>query len=335
MIFFQSSSAFQYLQVKPHYIIYNGSTEFTPATFTLVGIPGLEAEHIWISIPFCLMYIIIFIGNGIILHIIRVDSVLHQPMYFFLAMLAFVELGVCVSTIPTMLGIFLFSIHDISFGGCLVQMFFMHSFTLMESGVLLAMSVDRFVAIYSPLRYTTILTIPRITGMGTTIALRSVMLMLPLLFLLKGLPFCGHNTLTHSYCLHSDLIKLPCADTRLNSILGLFVVISTFGLDSLLIIVSYMLILHTVIGIASGSERWRALNTCVSHICAVLVYYVPMISLSLLHRFGLHLPQFLQTILANTYLFFPPMVNPIVYSIKTKEIRSSIVRTLSIKRNEV
>ncbi|XP_070283124.1 olfactory receptor 51I2-like [Myotis yumanensis] len=330
-----SSSASQYLQVKSHYVISNGSIEFTPATFTLVGIPGLEAEHIWISIPFCLMYIIIFIGNGIILHIIRIDPVLHQPMYFFLAMLAFVELGVCVSTIPTVLGIFLFGIHDISFGGCLLQMFSMHSFTLMESGVLLAMSVDRFVAIYSPLRYTTILTIPRITGMGATIALRSVMLMLPLLFLLKGLPFCGRNTLTHSYCLHSDLIKLPCADTRPNSILGLFVVISTFGLDSLLIVVSYMLILHTVLGIASGAGRWRALNTCVSHICAVLVYYVPMISLSLLHRFGKHLPPLLQTIMANAYLFFPPMVNPIVYSIKTKEIRNIIVRTLSRKRNEV
>ncbi|XP_039704226.1 olfactory receptor 51I2 [Pteropus medius] len=315
--------------------ISNGSIEFTPATFTLAGIPGLKTKYIWISIPFCLIYIIIFIGNGTILHIIRIESALHQPMYFFLAMLAFVELGVSASTMPTVLGIFLFGIYNISFGGCLFQMFSMHSFTLMESGVLLAMSIDRFVAIYSPLRYTTILTIPRITGMGTTIALRSMILMFPLLFLLKDLPFCGHNTLTHSYCLHSDLIKLPCADTRLNSILGLFVITSTFGMDSLLIMISYMLILHTVLGIASGAGRWRAFNTCVSHICAVLVYYVPMISLSLLHRFGRHLPPLLQTVMANAYLFFPPLVNPIVYSMKTKEIRNSILRTLSRKRGEI
>lgn len=321
--------------MKSHYDISNGSIEFTPASFILMGIPGLEGEHIWISITFCLMYIIIFIGNGLIIHVIWIDTVLHQPMYFFLAMLAFVELGVSASTMPTVLGIFLFSIHDISFGGCLLQMFSMHSFTLMESGVLLAMSIDRFVAIYSPLRYTALLTIPRITGMGATIALRSVMLMLPLLFLLEGLPFCGHNTLTHSYCLHSDLIKLPCADTHPNSILGLFVITSTLGLDSLLIVVSYALILHTVVGIASGAGQWRALNTCVSHICAVLVYYVPMISLSLLHRFGHHLPSLLQTSMANAYLFFPPVVNPIVYSIKTKEIRNSIVRTLSRKRGVV
>lgn len=157
----------------------------------------------------------------------------------------------------------------------------------------------------------------------------------PLLFLLKDLPFCDHNTLTHSYCLHSDLIKLLSADTCLNSILGLFVITSTFGMDSLLIMTFYMLILHTVLGIASGAGRWRAFNTCVSHICAVLVYYVPMISLSLLHRFGWHLPSLLQTVMANAYLFFPPLVNPIVYSMKTKEICNSILRTLSRKRGEI
>ncbi|XP_075404700.1 olfactory receptor 51G2-like [Tenrec ecaudatus] len=314
---------------------FNISMEFTPATFTLVGIPGLEAEHIWIAVPFCLMYSIIFLGNGMILHIIRTDSALHQPMYFFLAMLAFVELGVSISTLPTVLGIFLLGITKVSFDGCLLQMFSMHSFTLMESGVLLAMSVDRFVAIYSPLRYTTILTIPRIMGMGAAIALRSVMLMLPLPILLKRLPFCGHNVLTHSYCLHSDLIKLPCGDTRLNSILGLFVITFTSGPDSLLIMVSYVLILHTVLRIAFGTGRWRALSTCVSHICAVLVYYVPLVSLSLLHRFGRHSPPLLKTVMANAYLFFPPVINPVVYSIKTKEIRSSIVRALSRRRNRV
>lgn len=288
----------------------------------------------WISIPFCLIYTIIFPGNGIILHIIRIDSSLHQPMYYFLAMPAFVELGVSAPTMPTVLSIFLFGINDVSFGGCLLQMFSMHSFTLMESGYLLAMSVDRFVAIYSPLPYTTILTIACISGMGAAIALRSVMLMLPLLFLLRRLPFCGHNTLTHSYCLHSDLIKLPCGDTRPNSILALFVITFTFGLDLLFIVVSYVLILHTVLEIASGAGQWRALNTCVSHICAVLVYYVPTVSLSLMHRFGRHLPPLFQTVTANAYLFFPPVVNPIVYSIKIKEIRNSVVLTLSRKRGE-
>ncbi|XP_069890824.1 olfactory receptor 51J1-like [Dipodomys merriami] len=313
----------------------NSSLSFLPASFILVGIPGLETEHIWISIPFCLMYLIIFLGNGTILHVIRKDAVLHQPMYLFLAMLAVAEVGVSVSTLPTVLGLFLFGNSEIHFEACLLQMFSIHSFSIMESAVLLAMSVDRFVAIHSPLRYTTILTLPRIFCTGAIIGLKSIVLMAPLPLLLRRLPFCGHNALSHSYCLHPNLIHLPCGDISINNIYGLFIVISTFGLDSLLIVVSYGLILHTVLGIANGEGRKKALNTCGSHVCAVLAYYVPMIGLSMVHRFGRHVSPLLQVMMANAYLFFPPVINPIVYSIKTKEIRRGIARMLSEKRSRV
>ena len=159
--------------------------------------------------------------------------------------------------------------------------------------------------------------------------------MAPLPILLQRLPFCGHNTLSHSYCLHPNLIHLPCGDISINNIYGLFIVTSTFGLDSLLIVVSYGLILHTVLGIATGEGRKKALNTCGSHVCAVLAYYVPMIGLSMVHRFAHHVSPLLQTMMANAYLFLPPVVNPIVYSIKTKEIRRGIIRMLSEKRLRV
>ncbi|XP_036782924.2 olfactory receptor 51J1 [Manis pentadactyla] len=313
----------------------NCSLEFLPTTFILVGIPGLEAEHIWISIPFCMMYIIIFLGNGIILHVIRTDSALHQPMYLFLALLALAEVGVSASTLPTVLGIFLFGSTEISFDACLLQMFSIHSFSIMESAVLLAMSVDRFVAIYSPLHYTAILTRPRVFGTGVIIGLKSIMLMAPLPMLLRLLPFCGHNALSHSYCLHPNLIHLPCGDISINNIYGLFIVTSTFGLDSLLIVISYGLILHTVLSITAGEGRKKALNTCSSHVCAVLAYYVPMIGLSMVHRFGDPVAPLLHAMMANAYLFFPPVVNPIVYSMKTKEIHHGIVRILSKKRPRI
>ncbi|KAM6172893.1 olfactory receptor 51J1-like [Erethizon dorsatum] len=313
----------------------NSSSGFLPMTFILFGIPGLEAEHIWVSIPFCLVYVIIFLGNGIILHVIRTDPALHQPMYLFLAKLALAEVGVSASTLPTVLGIFLFGMTEISFEACLLQMFSIHSFSIMESAVLLAMAVDRFVAIYSPLRYTTILTLPRIFATGAILVLKSIMLMAPLPVLLQQQPFCGHNALSHSYCLHPNLIHLPCGDISVSNIYGLFIVISTFGLDSLLIVVSYGLILYTVLGIATGEGQKKALSTCGSHICAVLAYYVPMISLSMVHRFGYCVSPLLQTMMANAYLFFPPVINPIVYSIKTKEISHSIARMLSEKRIRV
>ena len=234
------------------------SSQFTPKYFLLTGLPGLETLYPWFVFPFCTMYLVALVGNSLILTVIKKNTSLHQPMYLFLAMLAFAELGVSASTLPTVLGIFLFGCNEICFEACLLQMFSIHSFSIMESGVLLAMSVDRFVAIYNPLQYTAILSLPRIAGSAAVLGLKSVTLMFPLPFLLKHLPFCGHNVLSHSYCLHSDLIQLPCGNTRPNSILGLCIVTSTFGLDSLLIVISYMLILYTVLGISSGEGRRKA-----------------------------------------------------------------------------
>ncbi|XP_053416085.1 olfactory receptor 51I2-like [Nycticebus coucang] len=302
------------------------NSQFTPKYFFLTGLPGLEALYPWLIFPFCFTYLVAFMGNSLILAVIKKNTSLHQPMYLFLAMLAFAELGVSASTLPTVLGIFLFGAKKIYFEACLLQMFSIRSFSIMESGVLLAMSVDRFVAIYNPLQYTAILTLPRIAGTGAALGLKSVMLMLPLPFLLQRLPFCGRNTLSHSYCLHSDLIQLPCRDTRPNSILGLCIVTSTFGLDSLLIVVSYVLILYTVLGIASGEGRRKALNTCMSHICAVLVYYVPMISVALVHRFMKDAAPAVRLLLANVYLLVPPVLNPIIYSVKTTQIRQALIQ---------
>lgn len=302
------------------------SSKFNPKYFLLTGFPGLEALYPWFIFPFCSIYLVAFVGNSLVLAVIRKNTILHQPMYLFLAMLAFAELGVSASTVPTVLGIFLFGASEICFEACLLQMFSIHSFSIMESGVLLAISVDRFVAIYKPLRYTAILTRSRIAAAGATLGLKSVILMFPLPFLLKRLPFCGHNVLSHSYCLHSDLIQLPCGDTRPNNILGLCIVTSTFGLDSLLIVLSYILILYTVLGITSGEGRRKALNTCVSHICAVLVYYVPMISVALVHRFVKHAAPAIRLLLANVYLLVPPVLNPIIYSVKTKQIRQGLIQ---------
>ncbi|XP_007445254.1 olfactory receptor 51G2-like, partial [Python bivittatus] len=240
----------------------------TSPTFFLTSIRGLEARNIWISIPFCFLYAIAVLGNSVVLLAIVKDHSLHKPMYLFLSMLAVSELGVSLSTLPTVLGVFLFDAREIGLDACLSQMFFIHCFSLMDSGVLWAMALDRFIAIYNPLQYATILTNSRIARIGLGIAVRSAVLMTPLLFLLRSLPFCKSksNLLAHPYCLHPNLIRLPCADTTVNNRAGLFVVLTTFGIDSLCIILSYVLILKTVLSITSREGHLKALNTCVSHI---------------------------------------------------------------------
>ncbi|XP_044880027.1 olfactory receptor 51G2-like [Mauremys mutica] len=301
-------------------------TKFNSAVFLLTGIPGQEDVHLWISIPFCLIYAILIVGNAVILFIIKTDRTLHEPMYIFLSMLAITDLGLSIATMPTILGIFLFNSREISLNACFAQLFFIHLLQCIESSVLLLMAFDRFVAICSPLRYASILTLPRIAKMGLVFVLRGVVVVLPFPFLLKRFQYCQANVLSHAYCLHQEVMKMACSDITVNSIYGLSASLLTMGLDSLLIFLSNVMIFKTVLSIASKVECLRALKTCISHICVVLLFYIPEISLSVIHRFGKGSSHLLQIVLGYVYLLVPPLMNPIVYSVKSKHLRARLIR---------
>ncbi|XP_055972150.1 olfactory receptor 51I2-like [Sorex fumeus] len=297
-------------------------------SFILTGLPGLETSQHWIFLLLGALYFVSIVGNALILFIVKEEQSLHQPMYYFLSLLSVNDIGVSLSTLPTVLVTFCFHVRKINFDSCMAQMFFIHFFSFLESGILLIMSFDRYVAICNPLRYTTVLSDARVVSMGISVIIRSFCMVFPLAFLLKRLPFCKANILSHAYCLHPDLIRLPCGDITINNIFGLFIVISTFGLDSALILLSYVLILRSVLAIASKEERLKTLNTCVSHLCAVLIFYVPMVSVSMAARYGRHAPEYVHTLMSLIYLFVPPMLNPVIYSIKTKEIRRRLFKIL-------
>ncbi|XP_039375698.1 olfactory receptor 51G2-like [Mauremys reevesii] len=301
-------------------------TKFSSTVFLLTGIPGQEDVHLWISIAFCLMYVISIIGNSVILFIIKTDPSLHEPMYIFLFMLAVTDIGLSIATMPTILGIFLFNSRQISFNACFTQLFFIHSLQCIESSVLLFMAFDRFIAICNPLRYASILTLPRIAKMGLVCVLRGVSIIFPLPFLLKRSQYCRANILSHSYCVQQEVMKLSCSDNRFNNIYGLYLSFSMIGLDSLLIFLSYVMILKTVLSVVSQTKCLRALNTCVSHLCVVLLFYTPEIGLSMIHRFGNRSTHLLQILLGYVYLLVPPLMNPVVYSMKSKHLRSRIIR---------
>nr|XP_054294951.1 olfactory receptor 51A7 [Pongo pygmaeus] len=295
--------------------------------FLLIWIPGLEHAHIWFSIPICLMYLVAIMGNCTILFIVKTEPSLHEPMYYFLAMLAVSDMGLSLSSLPTMLRIFLFNAMGISPNACFAQEFFIHGFTVMESSVLLIMSLDCFLAIHNPLRYSSILTSNRVAKMGLISAIRSILLVIPFPFTLRRLKYCQKNLLSHSYCLHQDTMKLACSDNKTNVIYGFFVALCTM-LDLALIVLSYVLILKTILSIASLAERLKALNTCVSHICAVLTFYVPIITLAAMHRFAKHKSPLVVILIADMFLLVPPFMNPIVCCVKTRQIREKILGKL-------
>ncbi|XP_052616141.1 olfactory receptor 51H1-like [Peromyscus californicus insignis] len=303
----------------------NGSHASRPV-FILTGIPGMPDKNPWMAFPLGFLYTLTLLGNGTILAVVKVEQSLHEPMYYFLCILALTDVSLSMSTLPSMLSIFWFNAPEIPFDACVTQMFFIHVFGLVDSGVLLSMAFDRYVAIRDPLHYASILTHGVIGKIGLVVFARAVCVVFPVPFLIKRLPFCRPNVLSHSYCLHQDMMRLACASTRVNSLYGLIVVILTLGLDALIILFSYILILKTVLGIASRAERLKALNTCLSHICAVLLFYIPFIGATMIHRYGKHLSPIMHMLMANIYLLLPPVLNPIVYSVKNKQIRGRVVR---------
>ncbi|XP_075053702.1 olfactory receptor 52K1-like [Mixophyes fleayi] len=306
------------------------STNVFPALFILQGIPGLEHAYLYMAFGFTLVYITSVIGNFTLLFIIKIDRSLHEPMYLFLCMLSFNDLVLSSSTTPKMLGILWFNSKEIYSEACLTQLFFLHSFCIMESALLVAMAFDRYVAICNPLRYTSILTKWLITKIGLLTVSRAVLLMSPLPFLIKRLPFCSVNVIHHSYCEHMAVIKLACADTTFNNIYGIVVVFFIVGLDLIFIVWSYVLILRAVFRLASREARCKSLGTCASHVCAILVFYIPGVLTSIVHRFGKNVPIHIHILLANVYLMLPPLIDPIVYGVKTKQIRNRIRSVFNI-----
>ncbi|KAM7179268.1 olfactory receptor 52M1-like [Macrochelys suwanniensis] len=319
-------------QLLPYSMSDSNTTDFTnPSTFILSGIPGLEGAHVWISIPFCTMYTIALLGNFTILFIVKMEPSLHVPMYYFLCMLAITDMVLSTSTVPKMLSIFWFNSKEIDFSACLTQLYFIHCLSEIESGIFVAMAVDRYVAICHPLRHSTILTNPVVAKIGLAILLRGGMLSLPFPFLVRRWPYCKTNMIPHTHCEHMAVVKLACADIRVSSYYGLFVVLCVIGLDVIFIALSYTQILRTIFSLPTKDARLKTFGTCFSHLCAILAFYIPGVFSSLMSRFGQNVALHFHVLIGIVYLLVSPMLNPIIYGVRTNQIRDRLLRLFTHK----
>uniref|UniRef100_A0A8D0G6P8 Olfactory receptor n=1 Tax=Sphenodon punctatus TaxID=8508 RepID=A0A8D0G6P8_SPHPU len=310
-------------------------TNSSTSPFILVGIPDLETTHSWMGLLFCSMYVSALLGNCMILLIVWLDRTLHEPMFYFLCMLGVIDLVMPTSIVPKMLGIFWVKSREIGWKACFIQMFFVHSATAAESGLLLAMAFDRYVAICHPLRYSTILTWKTVAQIGLAILLGAILFMTPLTWMLQRLPYCASKVIAHSYCEHIAVSKLACTDStasRFYSMVGSTLIVGTV---IVFIAVSYGKILKTVLSRTEKEARVKAFSTCSSHICVMLLYFLPGMVSMYLQTFHHRVAPHTLVLLADFYLTIPSMLNPIIYSLRTKQVREALLKAFSPKKDPV
>ncbi|XP_025927850.1 olfactory receptor 52D1-like, partial [Apteryx rowi] len=240
------------------------------------------------------------------------------------------DLLLSTTTVPRMLAIFWFRVRDISLGACIAQAFLIHFIFVAESAILVAMAFDRYVAICNPLRYVTLLTHSVIWRIELAAVVRSLCIVLPIFHLLLRLSYCRNRVIPHSYCEHMAVARLACTSIKVNVVYGLTVVLLSAGIDVVFIAVSYGLILRAVFQLPSAGARRKAMSTCGSHLCIILLFYMPAFFSFFTHRFGGHsIPRHIHILLACLYVVVPPMLNPIIYGVNNKQIRETVMSMLS------
>ncbi|XP_006742075.1 olfactory receptor 10C1-like [Leptonychotes weddellii] len=277
-----------------------------------------------------LMFLASLTGNALIALAIWTNPVLHMPMYFFLANLSLLEIGYTCSVIPKMLQSLVSEARGISREGCATQMFFFILFAISECCLLAAMAFDRYMAICSPLHYTTRMS----RGVCAQLAVISwgvgCMVGLCQTNYIFSLNFCGPCEIDHFFCDLPPILALACGDTSHNEAAVFVVAILCISSPFLLIIASYGRILAAVLIMPSPEGRRKAFSTCSSHLLVVTLFYGSG-SVTYLRPKASHSPG-IDKLLALFYTVVTSMLNPIIYSLRNKEVKAALRRTLGKKK---
>ncbi|KAG8453106.1 hypothetical protein GDO86_004789 [Hymenochirus boettgeri] len=301
---------------------YNSSQDFI-----LICFPEIHSWHI--SGILMLFLIIALVSNLTLMLVIAIEPRLHHPMYYFLAMLSFVDILLCTVATPKVLSVLWSEDNTISPVACFTQMFFIQFSSAMESSIFLVMAYDRYVAVCHPLHYPTVITNQLVARASGFVLIRNFVLLLPLPLLAARLDYCSRRDIPQCYCENMSVENLSCSDFTASSIYGLVVFFVVGGADLLFIISSYLAVLRVVVVSRSFSAAFKAFRTCSSHLILICFFYITMGITIISNRAIKQIPRQVHVLLSIMHYLLPPALNPLVYGVMTKEIRQAIRRLLS------
>ncbi|XP_002708549.3 olfactory receptor 2AT4 [Oryctolagus cuniculus] len=307
----------------------NGSGDDSPV-FYLAGIPSLP-EHLFLPIffVFLLLYLLILLGNALILGAVVAEPSLHKPMYFFLINLSALDILFTTTTVPKMLSLFLFGDHFLSFPSCLLQMYLFQSFTCSEAFILVVMAYDRYVAICRPLHYPVHMTPQTNATLAASAWLTAFLLPVPAVVKTSQMAYNSIAYIHHCFCDHLSLVQSSCSDTTSQTLMGFCIAMVVSSLPLLLVLLSYAHILASVLRIKSREGRSKAFSTCSSHLLVVGTYYSSIAVAYVAYRADLPLDFHIMGNVA--YAILTPILNPLIYTLRNKDVKAAITKVVCPK----
>ncbi|KAM4675899.1 olfactory receptor 11L1-like [Discoglossus pictus] len=290
----------------------------------LLGFQNLGSFRIVFFILILWMYCITISGNFLIIMLVSISKNLLSPMYFFLTQLSISDIMLTTNIVPNMLHIVLNEGGAISVSGCIVQFYFFGALEISECFLLTVMSYDRYLAICNPLRYSYIMDHALCLRFVITSWLLSFSVILISAVTICTLHFCGTNVIDHFFCDLAPLLELSCSDTYIVKLEGVFMSIPVIILPFILIITSYTNIIHAILKIPSNTRRQKTFSTCSSHLAVVSIYYGTLFAIYVVPTKGQSLTE--SKVFSLLYTVVTPLINPIIYSLRNKEIKDALNR---------
>ncbi|XP_010868917.2 olfactory receptor 52E4-like [Esox lucius] len=298
-------------------------TVFNTMFFTAYGPPGTLNYGLFFLTFF--LFFITIIANLTLMLIICLESSLHKPMYIFLFNLAVNGLVGCFSVCPMIMDYLLKDIKDISHEGCILQVFFSSLYGACAYFILAVMAYDRYVSICKPLQYHSIMTPSKVKMLLALIYFIPITSLSFQMCITARLPVCRYN-INKLFCDNLAIVKLSCVESPLSNLYGICLIASQVVLPFVLVVLSYVKILLVCLR-ASKESRKKALNTCTPHLITFINFSAAILFSVVYNRYST-VTRGVNVFISVQFIMFPPLLHPIIYGIRTKEIRTCISKMI-------